>query len=64
MKTPEVEVQRGAERLPFVARRAVGDERARLWRIMCAVYADYDQYQHWTEREIPVFVCEPGVIPL
>lgn len=59
-KTPEVEVQIGREKKPFVARVAKGEERARLWRLMCEVYADYDQYQHWTEREIPVLVCEPA----
>jgi F420H(2)-dependent quinone reductase len=23
------------------------------------MYADYDNYQSWTDREIPVVICEP-----
>jgi F420H(2)-dependent quinone reductase len=23
------------------------------------MYADYDSYQSWTDREIPVVICEP-----
>lgn len=58
-KTPEVEVQVRRERKRYLAHFATGDERARVWQLMCEVYADYDQYQHWTDREIPVAVCVP-----
>lgn len=57
--TPEVTVQVGAERLPMVARTANPDERARLWPLLVELYADYDNYQSWCEREIPVVVCSP-----
>lgn len=56
---PDVEVQVGRDRRGCTARIASGEERTRLWRMMCGVYADYDTYQAWTEREIPVVVCEP-----
>jgi deazaflavin-dependent oxidoreductase (nitroreductase family) len=41
------------------AREAVGDERAALWPRLVELYADFEKYQKWTEREIPVVVLEP-----
>ena len=41
------------------ARTAGPDERARLWPKLVEIYADYESYQSWTEREIPVVICEP-----
>jgi hypothetical protein len=35
------------------------DERARLWPKLVEVYADFDNYQAWTDREIPVVVLQP-----
>jgi deazaflavin-dependent oxidoreductase (nitroreductase family) len=40
------------------ARTASGDERARLWELMCEVWPAYRDYQLRTEREIPVVVLE------
>ncbi|MGN6605739.1 MAG: nitroreductase family deazaflavin-dependent oxidoreductase [Jatrophihabitans sp.] len=56
---PEVEIEIGRDKRAYRARTATGAERARLWRRAVAVYADYDNYQSLTEREIPVVVCEP-----
>ncbi|MCZ4497490.1 MAG: hypothetical protein JWQ74_43 [Marmoricola sp.] len=56
---PEVTVQVGRERLPMRARVADADERAVLWPKLVALYPDYDSYQSWTERTIPVVVLEP-----
>ena len=41
------------------ARVATEDERARLWPKLTAMYPDFDNYQAWTDRIIPVIVCEP-----
>lgn len=41
------------------ARTAVGDERAELWPRLVELYADFEKYARWTEREIPVVVLEP-----
>ena len=41
------------------ARTAVGDERAELWPRLVELYADFEKYARWTEREIPVIVLEP-----
>ncbi len=56
----EVSVRIGDETANYVARTAEGEERARLWDQMVACYADYEQYSKWTDREIPVVVCEPA----
>jgi deazaflavin-dependent oxidoreductase (nitroreductase family) len=56
---PEVGLQVKAQHLHGRARVARGDERARLWRMMSAVFPTYDSYQARTDREIPVVVVEP-----
>jgi deazaflavin-dependent oxidoreductase (nitroreductase family) len=56
---PEVTVQVGRERLAMTARVAAADERALLWPKLVALYPDYDSYQSWTDRVIPVVVLEP-----
>jgi deazaflavin-dependent oxidoreductase (nitroreductase family) len=56
---PETTVQVGRERRAVRARTAEGAERAALWPRLVDLYADFDTYQSWTEREIPVVVLEP-----
>ena len=56
---PDVVVQVGRERVPMTARVADDEERAVLWPKLVALYPDYDSYQSWTERVIPVVVLEP-----
>lgn len=34
--------------------------RARLWPRLVEAYADFDTYQVWTEREIPVVILRPA----
>ena len=55
---PRVGVQVRGERFEAIARTAEGDERDRLWRIMTAVWPNYDQYAERTSRAIPVVVLE------
>lgn len=55
---PDTTVQIGKERLPVRARLADEAERERLWPKLVELYADFDTYQSWTERRIPVFVLE------
>ena len=43
----------------MIARTAVGDERAELWRRVVGAYRGYEAYQRRTNRQIPVVVCEP-----
>jgi deazaflavin-dependent oxidoreductase (nitroreductase family) len=56
---PEVEVQIGGTVERRRARTADGDERARLWPRLVAIYPNYAVYQTRTTREIPVVVLDP-----
>ncbi|WP_316574057.1 nitroreductase family deazaflavin-dependent oxidoreductase [Nocardia canadensis] len=57
--TPDTHVQIGRDRRPVRARTADPGERARLWPLLVDAYADFEHYQAWTDREIPVVVLEP-----
>jgi hypothetical protein len=41
------------------ARTAAESEREVLWSRLLELYADYASYQEWTDRTIPVVICEP-----
>lgn len=56
---PAVEIEIGRRRSSWRARVAAADERAALWPRLVEMYADFASYQSWTDREIPVVVCEP-----
>ena len=53
---PEVQVQVQGDRFAAHARTAGAGEKPELWKIMTAVWPDYDAYQRRAEREIPVVV--------
>ena len=55
---PEVVVEVWRERFELVARTASEEERAELWPRLVEMYADFDTYDAWTERTIPVVICE------
>jgi deazaflavin-dependent oxidoreductase (nitroreductase family) len=57
---PSVRIEIGRRTKPYTARVATAEERARLWPRLVALYADYASYQSWTDREIPVVICEPA----
>ena len=59
---PRVMVQAGRRRQVMVAREAEGDERAELWGRLVAYYPEYGLYQTWTDRDIPVVVCERSAV--
>jgi deazaflavin-dependent oxidoreductase (nitroreductase family) len=56
LANPDATIQVKDEVVPVRASTAEGEERARLWSLMTAVWPDYDSYQARTEREIPVVV--------
>ena len=57
---PEVTIEVGRKKRVMRARTASETERARLWPRLVELYHDYENYQTWTEREIPVVICEPA----
>ena len=57
---PDTRVHLRGERGRAVrARVATAAEKAALWPRLVDMYADYDTYQAWTDREIPVVILEP-----
>ncbi len=57
---PHVELQDGATKRDYMAREVIGDEKAFWWARAVEAWPDYATYQIKTERQIPVFVLEPG----
>lgn len=60
-KTPEVTIQVKRDVRKYVARTASPTEREALWPRLVDTYADYAKYATWTDRVIPVVICEPVV---
>jgi deazaflavin-dependent oxidoreductase (nitroreductase family) len=56
---PEIEVQYRSRKMKLRAREVGAEEKARLWPVAVEHYPPYQDYQRRTDREIPVFVCEP-----
>lgn len=59
MAHPDTQVQVRSEVRAVRARTASPEERSALWPRLVDLYADYDSYQGWTDRVIPVVVLEP-----
>jgi deazaflavin-dependent oxidoreductase (nitroreductase family) len=57
---PHVEVDFKGTKRAMLAHTATPHERAQLWPRLVEVYADFESYQSWTDREIPVVVCVPA----
>ena len=55
---PEVGVQIKGDKFTARARATSGEERAKLWEKLAAVWPDYNNYAKKTDREIPVVVLE------
>lgn len=56
---PDTHIEIGADRRAVTAVEASRDERARLWPALVDAYADFDSYQGWTDRELPVIILQP-----
>ncbi|HTD07441.1 MAG TPA: nitroreductase family deazaflavin-dependent oxidoreductase [Solirubrobacteraceae bacterium] len=56
LANPNAMIQVLDEEIPVRATTAEGEERARLWSLMCEVWPAYEDYQAHTDREIPVVI--------
>jgi|TARA_B110000196_G_scaffold251843_1_gene221363 deazaflavin-dependent oxidoreductase (nitroreductase family) len=56
---PNVTVQYMGRRMSLRARKVDDVEKAAVWPVCVEHYHEYDDYQARTDRNIPVFVCEP-----
>jgi hypothetical protein len=48
------------EEMSYRARQVSDEEKAALWPHLLSLYPDFDEYQARTDRNIPVFSCEPA----
>jgi F420H(2)-dependent quinone reductase len=55
---PKVQVQIKKEVLDLNARDATDEERQKYWPQLVDMYPTYEDYQSWTDRTIPIVVCE------
>lgn len=56
---PAVTIQIKDEVLHLTAREATEQEKAEYWPKLVAMYSSFDDYQSWTDRVIPVVICDP-----
>ncbi|ORB60632.1 nitroreductase family deazaflavin-dependent oxidoreductase [Mycolicibacterium tusciae] len=57
--TPDAYIEIGTDRRAVRAETASPEEKARLWPKLVEAYADFDTYQSWADRDIPVIVLKP-----
>jgi deazaflavin-dependent oxidoreductase (nitroreductase family) len=59
VKYNDIEVNHRGSRRKLRARLATSDEKPGLWPVCDQHYAPYAEYRRRTNRDIPIFVCEP-----
>lgn len=60
VKTPDITVRHRDRRMQLRARLASLEEKRELWPVCDRHYAPYADYRKRTDRDIPIFVCEPA----
>lgn len=56
---PTVTFQTKDAKLTLTAREATDPERDEYWPKLDAMYADFANYRSYTDRKIPIVICEP-----
>ena len=59
-KNPDISVRYRGKVMNLRARLATAEEKPGLWPMCDAAYAPYADYRARTNRDIPIFVCEPA----
>jgi deazaflavin-dependent oxidoreductase (nitroreductase family) len=59
VKHPEIAVEHRGRRMRLRARQASAEEKSSLWPLCDEHYRPYADYRKRTDRDIPIFVCEP-----
>jgi len=57
--TPDITITVDGVSRAYRAREVGPEEKAELWPVLVDAYPPYDEYQARTDRDIPVFVCDP-----
>lgn len=63
VKNPDLRIRHRGEEMALRARLATAKEKPSLWPICDSHYAPYADYRARTDRDIPIFVCEPATNP-
>ena len=59
VKYPNITVSQRGRQMKLCARLAAAAEKPDLWPICDRHYPDFADYRARTQRDIPMFVCEP-----
>ncbi len=57
---PDITVTYGGKTRELHARQLSDEEKAEVWPHLLKYYPDFDEYQARTDRNIPVFSCQPA----
>jgi F420H(2)-dependent quinone reductase len=60
VKNPDIEVRYRTTTRKLRARLATPAEKPELWPICDAAYPPYAEYRTRTDRDIPIFICQPN----
>lgn len=60
VKNPEITVRYRGRKMKLKARLASAGEKPELWPVCDSHYAPYAEYRARTDRDIPIFICEPA----
>jgi deazaflavin-dependent oxidoreductase (nitroreductase family) len=60
VKHPEITVEHRGRTMRLRARLATPEEKPAMWPVCDQHYAPYAEYRQRTDRDIPIFVCEPA----
>jgi deazaflavin-dependent oxidoreductase (nitroreductase family) len=56
---PSISFQTKKEKLTLTAREATDGERDEYWPKLDAMYPDFVNYRSYTDRKIPIIICDP-----
>ena len=59
LANPDIEAQYRSKKMKLRARQVDDAEKAAVWPTCVKHYPPFEDYQARTDRNIPVFVCEP-----
>lgn len=57
---PQVTFQIKNQKLTLTAREATDAERDEYWPKLDAIYPDFANYRTYTDRKIPILICDPA----
>jgi deazaflavin-dependent oxidoreductase (nitroreductase family) len=56
---PQIDIMVCGDTQSYLAELASPEQKRELWPHLLSLYPDFDSYQARTDRDIPVFICDP-----